>query len=422
MIAPLAYRMRPTTLNEVIGQTHLVGENGFLTKILANEMLVSLIFYGPPGTGKTTIATVLAESFHVPFSKLNAVTSTKKDLETVIATAKLHPTGYILLFDEVHRLNKDKQDILLPFIEDGTIYLFGMTTANPYLAINPAIRSRTHLLEVKKLTSDEVVLGLKRALTSYQGLNNKLSISEDALNLIGKMSGGDLRFALNYLEVLSLSNDDVIDVSKVQEVLHVPNYLLDKDENDHYDAVSALQKSIRGSDVDAALYYLARLCAAEDLASIERRLLVTAYEDIGLANPQAVERCATAITSAKQLGFPEAIIPLAFSVVDLALSPKSRAAVDSMHKAMDLVNNQPLDVLDYLKFTPVNAKEEDKYPYDRPDLWERIQYLPELVKNLQIYDPSFTSQYEQALNQNYTRLKKINRTRDLASLKSKKKV
>lgn len=422
MIAPLAYRMRPTTLNEVIGQTHLVGENGFLTKILANEMLVSLIFYGPPGTGKTTIATVLAESFHVPFSKLNAVTSTKKDLETVIATAKLHPKGFILLFDEVHRLNKDKQDILLPFIEDGTIYLFGMTTANPYLAINPAIRSRTHLLEVKKLTSDEVVLGLKRALTSYQGLNNKLSISEDALNLIGKMSGGDLRFALNYLEVLSLSNDDVIDVSKVQEVLHVPNYLLDKDENDHYDAVSALQKSIRGSDVDAALYYLARLCAAEDLASIERRLLVTAYEDIGLANPQAVERCATAITSAKQLGFPEAIIPLAFSVVDLALSPKSRAAVDSMHKAMDLVNNQPLDVLDYLKFTPVNAKEEDKYPYDRPDLWEKIQYLPELIKHLQIYDPSFTSQYEQALNQNYTRLKKINRTRDLASLKSKKKV
>ncbi len=420
MIAPLAHRMRPSSLDEIIGQPHLVGEAGFLRTILENKMLVSLIFYGPPGTGKTTIAQVLAREFNVPYSELNAVTSSKRDLEKVIEKAQLHPHGYILIFDEVHRLNKDKQDILLPFIEDGTLYLFGMTTANPYLSINPAVRSRTHLLEVKPLSKDNVVTGLKRALSAYNGLNNKLSISDDALSLIAKSSGGDMRFALNYLEVLSLSNENKVDVNQVASVLKVPNYLLDKDESDHYDSVSALQKSIRGSDVDAALYYLARLAAAGDLVSIERRLLITAYEDIGLANPQAVQRCATAIESAKKVGFPEAIIPLGFSVIDLALSPKSKAATNSIQAAMDIATSTPLDVPDYLKMTPVNIREEDKYPYDRSDLWEKIQYLPELIKNKEIYLPSNSSQYEKVLNAHYERLKRQGRSSDLASLKRKK--
>lgn len=180
---------------------------------------------------------------------------------------------------------------------------------------------------------------------------------------------------------------------------------MDQDENGHYDAVSALQKSIRGSDVDAALYYLARLCAAGDLESIERRLLVTAYEDIGLANPQAVTRCATALESARKVGFPEAVIPLGFTVCDLALSPKSKVACNAIHKAMDVATSSPLDVMDYLKLTPVNVQEEDKYPYDRPDIWEKIQYLPELIKNMQFYEPSDHSSYERALNENYRRLK-----------------
>ena len=227
-----------------------------------------------------------------------------------------------------------------------------------------------------------------------------------------------MRFAINTLEVASLNGKRThITIDIVKSLNKVPNFLADKNEEDHYNNVSALQKSIRGSDVDAALYYLAKLCAAGDLDSIERRLLVTAYEDVGLANPNAVNRCATAIESAKKVGFPEAIIPLAFTVCDLALSPKSKASTLAIEKAMEQINSLPLDVLDYLKYTPVNLNEEDKYPYDRPDLWEKIQYLPTLIKDMQFYEPSNKSSYERALNENYERLRKIKRSTNLKELK-----
>lgn len=417
MNAPLAYRVRPSTLDEVIGQEHLKGENGFLRQCINSNTLVSMIFYGPPGVGKTTLAEAFCKSINVHYIKLNAVTSNKKEIESAIDECRLFPNP-IILMDEVHRLNKDKQDLLLPFVEDGTIYLIGATTANPYIAINPAIRSRCHLLEVKPLTLEQIKEGIQRVIIHPNGLNNKYSFDDEAIATIAKLSGGDMRFALNIIEVATLGNNKkIITRNDIEHVTKIPNYLMDQDENEHYDSVSALQKSIRGSDVDAALYYLARLCIAGDLESIERRLLVTAYEDIGLANPQAVQRCALALESARKVGFPEAVIPLGFTVCDLALSPKSKAACCGIFDAMSLAEKQPLDVLDYLKYTPVNVQEEDKYPYDRPELWEKMQYLPELIKNMQFYHPSNNSAYERALNENYARLKKQGRSRDLRKLK-----
>ena len=417
MNAPLAYRVRPHTLDDIIGQKHLVGEDGFLRHLMESNTLVSMIFYGPPGSGKTTLAEAFSRSMDAHLIKLNAVTSNKKEMEAAIEESRLFPHP-IIIMDEVHRLSKDKQDLLLPFIESGTIYLIGATTANPYIAINPAIRSRCHLLEVKPLTQKEIIEGIHRVIELPNGLNNMYTFSDEAVATIARLASGDMRFAMNLVEVATLGSKKMhIEKSDIDAITKIPNYLMDQDENGHYDAVSALQKSIRGSDVDAALYYLARLCAAGDLESIERRLLVTAYEDIGLANPQAVTRCATALESARKVGLPEAVIPLGFTVCDLALSPKSKVACNAIHKAMDVATSSPLDVMGYLKLTPVNVQEEDKYPYDRPDIWEKIQYLPELIKNMQFYEPSDHSSYERALNENYRRLKKQGRSKDLRRLK-----
>lgn len=422
MQKPLAARIRPTNLQEVIGQKHLVGEDGILTNSVKTHTLFSAIFFGPPGVGKTTIAEAYAKSLNVKYVKLNAVTSNKKELESAIEECRLFPEAFIIM-DEVHRLNKDKQDILLPYIEEGIVYLLGCTTQNPYIAINKAIRSRTHLLEVYKLSDAEVVEGLRRALTSKNGLNNKIQIDDEGLEYIAKLTGGDLRYAYNFLEVVEMSiKKTSINLNDLKTVLKVPNFQMDKDEDQHYDSVSALQKSIRGSDVDASLYYLARLCIVGDLESIKRRLLVIAYEDIGLANPQAVDRVFNAIQAAEIVGFPEAVIPLGFAVCDLALSPKSKASNNAIHAAMDYATNHPLDVMDYLKLTPVNVQEEDKYPYDRMDLWNKIQYLPELIKNKKFFVPNQTnnSQYEKTLNENYKKLSSIKRTSNLRELKKNK--
>ncbi len=419
MISPLAFRLRPKDLSDVIGQTHLVGPDGFLTRSVKSGVPISSIFYGPPGTGKTTIAEAYAKSLKIHYIKLNAVTSNKKEMEQAIEEAKIfHPT--IIIMDEVHRLNKDKQDILLPFIEDGSCYLLGCTTSNPYIAINQALRSRTHLLEVKRLNDEEIIVGLKRAIDSKDGLNNKLQFSEEALKRIAKSSAGDLRFALNYLEILSLENKDIIEEEDVKKIIRVPNLISDANDEAHYNYVSALQKSIRGSDVNASLYYLACLAKSNDLDSIARRLLVTAYEDVGLANPNASLRTYVAIEAAKQVGFPEAIIPLAMVTVDLALSPKSKSSTLAVQKAMSIIEDKPLDVLDYLKLTPVNVQEEDKYPYDRYDLWEKMQYLPEALKEVKFYEPWLSSNYEKALKENYDRLLRQGRSNNLRLLKKKK--
>lgn len=423
MNKPLAFRIRPENLSQIIGQKDLIGEHGFLSNSVKKNIPISFILFGPPGTGKTTIAEAYAKSLNAHIIKLNAVTSNKKEIEEAINEAKFYdPT--IVIIDEIHRINKDKQDILLPFVEDGTIYLIGATTANPYISINRAIRSRVHLLEVKVLSKEEIVKGLKNAILDPRGFDNKLDIDEESLEYIASSSGGDFRFALNYLEILSLSYENQkITLEMTKKVLKVSNYLTDKDDDMHYDNVSALQKSIRGSDVNAALYYAARILLANDLQSLTRRLLVTAYEDIGIANPQACMRTKIAIESAEYVGLPEAVIPISVAIVDLCLSPKSKVACTSYYSAEELARKMPLPVMDYLKYTPVNVQEEDKYPYDMPKVWPHLQYLPEIIKNAKFYmaNENTSSSYEKALNENYKKIETVLRSSNLRELKKKYK-
>ena len=419
MIRPLAFRLRPTKLDEVIGQEDLVGKNGFLRKSVDNKTPLSFILFGEPGTGKTTIAECYANEMGAKYYKINATSSNKKDLVDAINDSKNYECP-ILIIDEIHRLNKDKQDILLPALEDGTVYLIGATTANPYISINKAIRSRCHLLEVKKLTVNELEEGLKRAIYSKKGLDNKITISEEALRYISQQSNGDFRFALNYLEIVDITyKNEEITLEKVKKVIKVPNSGIDNDGDGHYDAVSALQKSIRGSDVNAAIFYASRLLASGDLDSLARRLLVTAYEDIGIANPQACMRTKIAIESAYEVGLPEAIIPISVAIVDLALSPKSKAACTAMQKAMAINNDFPLDVLDYLKYTPVNVSEEEKYPYDQPEVWPHLQYLPDIIKNMKFFiiNPQTESSYEKFLNEQYKKYLSTFRSKDIKKMK-----
>ena len=421
MKEPLAFRVRPSKLSDVLGQDHILGKDKFMSNMLNNNTICSMILYGKPGTGKTTIATIIANTLNIKYKILNAVICSKKDIESAIFEASLNES-FILIIDEVHRLNKNIQDILLPHIENGTIILIGATTSNPYHSINSAIRSRCHLVEIKSLNNEDIIIALKRALVNEKGLNNQYTIEDEALNLLANYSGGDLRFALNKLEIAAYttSSDKVITKEIVLNVVKKANTTIDKNEDGHYDAVSALQKSIRGSDVDAALYYLARLIAADDLDSIERRLLVTAYEDVGLANPAAVDRTYNAIQTARMIGFPEASIPLGFAVVDLALSPKSKSADVGIKNALEVVNTKDFQMPEYLRLTPIWLSEDEKYKYERLDLVEKIQYLPSLIKEMKFYEPNYKSgPYELSLIKNYERLSKKNRTSNLKELYKK---
>lgn len=419
MNEPLAYRMRPKCIDDILGQEHILGKGKLIRNMLDHQTICSLILYGQPGTGKTTIAAVLAETLQLKYQMLNAVICSKKDIEAAIFEARINQGNFMLIIDEVHRLNKNIQDILLPHIEDGTIILIGATTSNPYHSINHAIRSRCQLIEVKPLKQEDILTALKRAIMDPHGLANQYTFKEEALLLLAERSGGDLRYALNKLEIAAFSCDEkkCIDQNIVNIVCEKANITIDKNEDGHYDAVSALQKSIRGSDVQAALYYLARLIAADDLDSIERRLLITAYEDVGLANPQAVDRTYQAILTARMVGFPEGAIPLGFAVCDLSLSPKSKSACNAIHEAIDLVQQKSFAMPEYLKLTPVGLKEEEKYQYDRLDLVEQIQYLPSLIKEMKFYHPNYQSgPYELSLIKNYERLTRQGRTADLKTL------
>ena len=311
-IKPLAYRMRPRTINEVIGQEHLVGEGKIIDRMVKAKQLSSMILYGPPGIGKTSIASAIAGSTNYAFRTLNAVTNNKKDIAVVAEEAKMSGK-VILLLDEVHRLDKAKQDFLLPYLENGMITLIGATTSNPYHAINPAIRSRCQIFELKPLSVDDMKLALENALQDEgRGLGKQnISVTEEALLHFAQASNGDVRSSLNALELAAMSTKPEEDgtikitVEIAEECLQKKSFSHDKDGDAHYDVLSGFQKSIRGSDVNAALHYLGRLVEAGDLPSISRRLLVIAYEDIGLASPQAGQRTLAAVETAEKIGFPK---------------------------------------------------------------------------------------------------------------------
>ncbi len=415
---PLAYRMRPRTIEEVAGQQHLVGEGKIIARMVKAKQLTSMILYGPPGIGKTSIASAIAGSTKYAFRTLNAVTNNKKDMEIVAAEAKMSGK-VILLLDEVHRLDKAKQDFLLPYLENGMIVLIGATTSNPYHAINPAIRSRCQIFELKPLSPDDVQTVLHHALQDEERGYGKLKVevSPEALQHFAQGSNGDVRSSLNALELAILSTDPDeqnaihIDVRTAEECLQKKSISADRDGDAHYDVISAFQKSIRGSDVNAALHYLGRLIEAGDLVSISRRLIVIAYEDIGLANPQAGARTLAAIETAERLGFPEARIPLANAVIELCLSPKSNSAIMAIDSALgDIQKGIGGEVPDHLKDAHYKGAKElgrgidYKYPHNYENGWVKQQYLPDRIKHKQYYQPKKTGKFEQALATVYERL------------------
>ncbi len=392
----LSIKLRPKSLEEVIGQEHLVGEDKIIYNLVKSKKLFSMILYGHPGIGKTSIATAIANSLGLRYRSLNAVVNNKKDFDIVIEEAKLYG-NIILIVDEIHRLNKDKQDILLPYLESGVIILIGMTTSNPYHAINPAIRSRCQLFELKDLTSDDIKKGINRAINS--GYLEGISVTEEAINYLALLSGSDLRYAYNTLEIAYYSKKDKnITVDDLNKISNRSNSFLDKNGDGYYNVISAFQKSIRGSDVNASLYYLAKLIDAEDLEIIVRRLSVIVYEDIGLANPSMGPRVDAAINSALRLGFPEARIVLAEIVIDLALSPKSNSAEMAIDKALnDIRSGNNFDVPKHLR----NPSSEYKYPHNYKNDYVKQQYLPDNIKDAVYYTPKDNKQeriYKEIIN------------------------
>lgn len=401
MNKPLALKLAPSTLDEVIGQTHLIGKDKILTNLVKNKKLFSMILYGKPGIGKTSIANAIVKDLDVRYRFLNATINTKKDLDVVIEEAKVYD-GIVLIMDEIHRLNKDKQDILLPALESGLITLIGMTTSNPYHAINPAIRSRCQLFELEELTTEDIITGLKRAI-KHPDLKD-IKIDDKSIELIAKLAGTDLRYAYNLLEISYYSTDDkTITEEKIKRINNKPVFFADKNGDGHYDVLSAFQKSIRGSDVDAALHYLGRLIIEGDLDSIYRRMSVIAYEDIGLANPAIGPRVDAAINAAERIGLPEARIPLGTIVAEMALSPKSNTAHVALDKALeDIENGNTGNVPNHIK----TSSTDYKYPHDYKGAYVKQQYLPDKLKNKKYYQPKDIG-YEKQIKEIYDRLEKL---------------
>ena len=397
---PLAHILRPTKLDDIVGQKHLIGENKILTNLVKNKKLFSMILYGKPGIGKTSIATAIVNELGYKYILLNAVINNKKDFDDAINEAKYN-SEYIIIMDEIHRLNKDKQDLLLPYLENGLITLIGMTTSNPYHKINPAIRSRCQIFELKELNDEDIKEALKKGVNYLEDIQ----IDDEAINYIVKLSGGDLRFAYNLLEVAYYSSSDkIVNIEHIKKINSKPVFFHDKNEDGHYDVLSAFQKSIRGSDVNASLHYLARLIEAEDLDSIYRRMTVIAYEDIGLANPSMGPKVDACINACERLGLPEARIPLATVVVELALSPKSNSAHVALDNALlDIRNGNIGNVPSHIKTNSKNYK----YPHDYPNAFVKQQYLPDKIKNRKYYIPKTTSKYETALKNVYDKLNKL---------------
>ena len=387
----LADKLRPTKLSDVIGQEHLIGKDKVLTNLIKNKKLFSMILYGNPGIGKTSIAYACVNELGVKYRLLNAVVNNKDDFNVVIEEAKMYGE-IVLIVDEIHRMNKDKQDLLLPYLENGLIILIGLTTSNPYYKVNPAIRSRCQIFELHSLSIKDIIKGIDKTVK----LLKDCRIDKDAKELIAHLSSGDYRSALNLLEVCYYSTKDHhITSDVVKSINSKPVVLGDQNGDYHYQLISAFQKSIRGSDADAAVYYLGRLIEIGDLDIIYRRMTVIAYEDIGLANPSMGPKVHAAIEAAEMLGLPEARIPLADVVIELALSPKSNSGICAIDAVLsDIEHGSTGNVPQH-----INSENNPlyKYPHSYPKHWVKQQYLPDEIKNKKYYNPC-NNKYEDGLN------------------------
>ena len=392
---PLAKKLEPKSLSDVLGQKHLIGKGAILRNLVEKKKLVSMILYGKPGIGKTSIARSIVNDLDMPYRFLNATINNKKDFDTVVSEAKIY-NGMILIMDEIHRLNKDKQDLLLPQLESGLITLIGMTTSNPYHAINPAIRSRCQLFELKELETTDIIEGLNKAVKS--SYLEGIIIDDDTIKYIANLAGSDLRYAYNLLEIaFYASNNQKVDINLVKQINSKPVFFSDKNGDGHYDVLSAFQKSIRGSDVDASLHYLARLITEGDLDSIYRRMSVIAYEDIGLANPSIGPKVIAAIEAAERVGLPEARIPLGTIVTEMALSPKSNSAHLALDEAIeDIEKGNTGNVPNHIK----TDSKEYLYPHNYPNSYVYQEYLPKKLKGKKYYHPKTTG-YEKNIKNYY---------------------
>jgi len=419
--SPLASRLRPTTLDEVVGQQHIVGKDKLLYRAIKADKLSSIIFYGPPGTGKTTLAKVIANTTSAEFMQINATSAGKKDMEEVVAAAKNNQGMYgkktILFIDEIHRFNKGQQDYLLPFVEDGTIILIGATTENPYFEVNPALLSRSVIFELKKLSTEDIRTLLLRAVNDTEkGMGSyHAQVDDDALEFLADMANGDARAALTAIELGILttdrSEDGIIHITlDVAIQKRVINY--DKTGDNHYDTISAFIKSMRGSDPDAAVYYLARmLYAGEDVKFIARRIMILASEDIGNADPQALQVAVAAAQAVERLGMPEARIVLAQAVTYMASAPKSNSAINAIDKAMRVVQETktppvPVHLQDahYKSAGKLGHGKGYKYAHDYKNHYVKQQYLPDGLTGEVFYEPSENG-YEQQIRAYYKKIK-----------------
>lgn len=403
--SPLAARLRPERLEEIVGQKHIIGENTLLYRAIKADKLSSVIFYGPPGTGKTTLAKVIANTTHADFRQINATSAGKKDMEEVVNKAKdnlgMYEKKTILFVDEIHRFNKGQQDYLLPFVEDGTVILIGATTENPYFEVNSALISRSTIFELKALTEEDIRTLLLRAIRDeVKGMGAySAEIEDEALEFLADAAGGDARTALNALELAILTTRPLSDgkihitVQTAQECIQKRNLRYDKNGDNHYDTISAFIKSMRGSDPDASVYYLARMLeAGESVTFIARRIMICAAEDVGLADPNALTVAVSAAQAAHWLGMPEARIPLAEAALYIARAPKDNSAHDAINAAMDFVRTHPpYQIPPYLKDSHYKGAAKlgrgtgYKYPHDYEGHYVEQQYLPDEIRGYKFF-------------------------------------
>ena len=423
--SPLASRLRPTSLEEVVGQRHIIGKDRLLYRAIKADKLSSIIFYGPPGTGKTTLAKVIAHTTSAEFTQINATAAGKKDMEAVVKQAQdikgMYQKRTILFVDEIHRFNKGQQDYLLPFVEDGTIILIGATTENPYFEVNGALISRSSIFELKPLSHEDIKVLLKRAVEDEKkGMGSyRAEIEDDALEFLADISGGDARNALNAIELGILTTERSGD-GKIHITLDVASECIqkrvvryDKTGDNHYDTISAFIKSMRGSDADAAVYYLARmLYAGEDIKFIARRIMICAAEDVGNADPMALTVAVSAAQAVERVGMPEAQIILSQAVLYVATAPKSNSAVNAISAAMENVRSHPAAVPAHLQDAHYGGAGklgrglDYKYAHNYPNHYVAQQYLPDGIKDAKFYEPGDNG-YERQIKEWMEYIKKV---------------